>query len=141
MRIRASTAVMSAVAAMTIATGVSSAWAAFAGDQAQITAVQYDRYPDQRPYYPDRSYSDRYYPPPPPAGGYSDPRDRYGERETPRWRPGDVLPDQFLDFIVPDWEERGLERPPGGHQWVRVGLQFILVRERDRMISRVINFD
>ena len=69
---------------------------------------------------------------------------QYGDRNFrggPKWRPGQVIPGPFLNRVVNDWEERGLNRPPSGHQWVRVGEQFILVRERDRMIARVINFD
>jgi Ni/Co efflux regulator RcnB len=69
---------------------------------------------------------------------------QYGDRDFrrgPKWRPGEVLPGQFLNRAVDDWEDRGLSRPPGGHQWVRVGEQFILVRGRDRMIARVLNFD
>lgn len=69
---------------------------------------------------------------------------QYGDRNFrggPKWRPGQVLPGPFLNRVVDDWEERGLNRPPSGHQWVRVGEQFILVRGRDRMIARVINFD
>ena len=68
---------------------------------------------------------------------------QYGDRDFrgPKWRPGQVIPGQFLNRVVGDWEERGLSRPPGGHQWVRVGEQFILVRGRDRMVARVINFD
>ena len=92
----------------------------------------YDRYPEQPRggYYPD----ERYYPPSRPDG--------YGayDRGFPRWRPGDVVPGEVLGFVVVDWDERGLGRPPSGHQWVRVDPQFLLVRERDRMISRVINF-
>ena len=68
---------------------------------------------------------------------------QYGDRNFrgPKWRPGQVLPGEFLNRVVDDWEERGLSRPPGGHQWVRVGEQFILVRARDRMVARVLNFD
>ena len=62
-------------------------------------------------------------------------------RPGQKWRPGEVLPDRFLNRVVNDWEERGLSRPPGGHQWVRVGEQFILVRGKDRMIARILNFD
>jgi hypothetical protein len=40
------------------------------------------------------------------------------DRDYPLWRPGDVPPPQLLDFVVDDWEPRGLERPPGGHLWV-----------------------
>jgi len=82
---------------------------------------------------------------PPPQQGQNYNQDRqYGDRDSrrgPKWRPGEVLPGQFLNRVVGDWEERGLSRPPGGHQWVRVGEQFILVRGRDRMIARILNFD
>jgi Ni/Co efflux regulator RcnB len=109
-----------------------------ANEQATVR-IQYDRYPDQRP---DNYYSgERAYPPPRPDGFYPNPRDRYGERGFPMWRPGDVLPPQLLDYVVEDWDERGLGRPPSGHRWVRVDPQFILVRDRDRMIARVINFN
>src|SRR5258708_3003148 len=86
-----------------------------------------------RNYYQDREKDQNYY------------KDReYGEwnfRGGAKWRPGEVIPGEFLNRVVEDWEERGLSRPPGGHQWVRVGEQFILVRARDRMVARVLNFD
>jgi Ni/Co efflux regulator RcnB len=87
---------------------------------------------------------------PPPYGydnrGYDNrDRDRYGDRDRDRgphrWRPGEVLSPDLMGRVVPDWEERGLSRPPGGHEWVRVGFQFILVRDRDHMIARTLNFD
>ena len=92
---------------------------ALRSDPRGVEQIQYDRYPDQR------------------RDGNND-RDF---RSGPKWRPGQVLPGQFLNRVVPDWEERGLSRPPDGHQWVRVGQQFILVRARDRMIARILNFD
>jgi len=87
-------------------------------DQYYNRDQQTDQYPDQ-----SRQYDDR------------DVRGRH------KWRPGEVLPGQFLNRVVTDWEERGLSRPPGDHQWVRVGQQFVLVRGRDRMIARILNFD
>lgn len=136
MKTHAPTALLSIVAALGLS-AVSFAHATPARAQPAFQQVQYDRYPDQRrggdyppapPYAGDRR--DDYYPYPP--RGY--------DRDYPLWRPGDVVPPQLLDFVVDDWEPRGLERPPGGHQWVRVRDQFILVRESDRMIARVINF-
>ena len=86
-----------------------------------------------------------------PPYGYDRDRDRYDERDRGygydrdfrghKWRPGEVLPPDLMGRVVPDWEERGLSRPPGGHEWVRIGYQFILVRDRDRMIARILNFD
>ena len=92
---------------------------------------------------------DRYGSPPPPYGYDERDRDRYDDRDRDRdyrggphkWRPGEVMPPQLLQRVVFDWEERGLSRPPSGHQWVRVGLQFILVRGSDRKIARILNFD
>ena len=111
-----------------------------ADGQTATTQIQYapypDRYPDQR-YYPD-DRRDGYYPSYPPQGGGYD--QGYG-REGQLWRPGEVMPPDLINFIVDDWQRRGLERPPGGHLWVRVDPQFILVRERDRMISRIVSFD
>ena len=134
MKTQISTAFLSIVTVL----GLSSAGAAPATAQPAFQHVQYDRYPDQR---------DGYIAPEPPPyrgerpDGYSPyPRDAY-DRDYPLWRPGDVVPGQVLDFVVDDWEPRGLVRPPGGHQWFRVRGQFILVRERDRMISRIITFD
>jgi nickel/cobalt homeostasis protein len=97
--------------------------------------VQYGQYPD-RYYYPQ----DRYYPSDV-RGGYYPPSGEAYDRSGPLWRPGDVLASNSFDYIVADWDARGLGRPPRGHLWVRVGYQFVLVRERDRMIARVINFD
>ena len=129
MKLHNATAALSVLMAL----GLSSTGAVQAGAQPALLQVQYDRYPDQR---------DGYYPP-----YRGERRDDYSQypsrdgRDYPLWRPGDVVPGQALDFVVDDWEPRGLQRPPGGHQWFRVPGQFILVRERDRMISRVITFE
>ena len=137
MKTHAPTALLSIVAALWLGSAMF-AGSAPASAQPALQHIQYDRYPDQRrggDYPPAPPYAgeqrDGYYPYPP--------RDSY-DRDYPLWRPGDVLPPQLLNFVVDDWEPRGLERPPGGHLWVRVREQFILVRESDRMISRVINF-
>jgi hypothetical protein len=107
----------------------------------------YESYPDQPSYrgenYPDRPPDNyRGYPPPGDYGRYP-PGTAYDGRDYrgPKWRPGQVLPPQLLDRVVYDWEDRGLSRPPNGHEWVRVGLQFILVRLSDRKIARILNFD
>jgi Ni/Co efflux regulator RcnB len=76
--------------------------------------------------------------------GYPDQRrDGYNDRDyrEPKWHPGQVVPGQFLNWVVSDWEERGLSRPPSGHQWIRVGQQFLLVRASDRIIAGILNFD
>ena len=129
MKIHMSTGLVSLVLALGLGAPASFAAAGFAHTQAGVQQIQYDRYPDQR------------------RDGYND-RDSRGPNDNDRdsrngakWRPGEVLPARFLNRVVDDWEERGLSRPPGGHQWVRVGLQFVLVRGRDRMIARILNFD
>ena len=132
MKIQTSAALLS-VALLTAFAGPSAS--AAAANHPTVTPVQYGPYPDRRDYQ-DRYYQndrreDCYRPYPPPCNSY----------DGPLWRPGDVVPPDVLDFVVDDWEPRGLERPPGGHLWFRAGYQFLLVRERDRMISRVINFD
>jgi Ni/Co efflux regulator RcnB len=138
MKPHASAAIVSIAAILALGGLSPPSEAAFARTHAALVPIQYDRYgpydryPEQPPggYYPN----ERYNPPERPDG--------FGrfERGFPRWRAGDVVPGEFLDFVVPDWDERGLGRPPSGHQWLRVDPQFLLVRERDRMIARVVNF-
>ena len=142
MAIRISTAI---IAACVLTLGASASFAAWtpAGNARGFELVQYDRYGNQPPPY---GYGAQNAPP----YGYEDrDRDRYDDRGRDRdfrggprkWVPGEVLPPQLLGRVVVDWEERGLSRPPNGHQWVRVGLQFILVRNGDRKIARILNFD
>lgn len=100
-------------------------------------AQRYDRGNDPRDQYYNRDQQ---------TDQYTDQSRQYDDRDRDvrgrhKWRPGEILPGQFLNRVVTDWEERGLSRPPGDHQWVRVGQQFVLVRERDRMIARILNFD
>jgi Ni/Co efflux regulator RcnB len=124
-----STGLLSVVIVMGLGSVSSFAMAAFPEKQSRLEQVQYNRYPDQRRddynRYPDdrRNFDDRNF------------------RGRPRWRPGQVVPAELLNQLVSDWEERGLIRPYGGAQWFRVGQQFLLVRERDRMIARILTFD
>ena len=138
MKIQAALISIAMVAGFALAT--SSVSSASPANRLEATPIQYapypDRYPGQR-YYPNDRRNDYYAPYPQQRDGY-DPG--YG-REGQLWRPGDVMPPDSLNYIVDDWERRGLERPPGGHFWVRVDPQFILVRERDRMIARIVSFD
>lgn len=157
MSFRLTPALTSLIVAIGLASAPASAKAAPLGGHSSLMPIQYggyppsppgyDAYPDQPPYRGD-NYQDRRpdnysgYPSPdsygryPPGAAY-DGRDYRG----PKWRPGQVLPPQLLGRVVYDWEDRGLSRPPSGHQWVRVGLQFILVRLSDRKIARILNFD
>jgi Ni/Co efflux regulator RcnB len=135
--------------------------AAAQGHARGLELIQYDRYGNQPPPYgygaqnpPPNAYDNRNQPPPYGYGAQNPPPNAYDNRYQGQygnddrdyrggalWRPGQVLPPESLNRVVFDWEERGLSRPPGGHEWVRVGLQFILVRQRDRMIARILNFN
>jgi Ni/Co efflux regulator RcnB len=119
MKLHVTNGLLSMVLAMGLVSTACFAAAPPANGPAGLVHIQYDR---------DRDEQRR--------GDYND-RDFRGHK----WRPGEVLPGRLLNRVVDDWEERGLSRPPGGHQWVRVGEQFILVRGRDRMIARILNFD
>ena len=130
MKIQVSMGLMSLIMAMGLGSAASLAAPALPSLPRGLEHIQYDRNPDQRRdgynAYPDQR------------------RDTYNDQDFrggPKWRPGQMLPQQFLNRVVADWEERGLSRPPGGHEWVRVGQQFVLVRGRDRMIARILNFD
>jgi len=129
MNIRVSTGVISAIIVMALASSAPFARAEFPSYHGGLQNVQYNQYPGQ----PPDGYNDR----------QDQRRDGYNDRDYrgPKWRPGQVVPGPFLNRVVYDWEDRGLSRPPGGSQWFRVGQQFLLVRERDRMIARILNFD
>jgi len=129
MKIHFSKGLTAVIVAMGLGSAASFAAPALLGDQPGLKTIQYDRYPNDR--YPNNGYQDQ-------RGNGTYDRDFRGGS---RWRPGQVVPGQVLNLVVPDWEERGLGRPPGGHQWLRVGQQFLLVRVRDGMIARVISFD
>ena len=66
-------------------------------------------------------------------------RDR-DERHQPRWSAGDRVTNEYLSsrYIIGEWERTGLSRPPRGHEWIRVGDEYMLVRVRDQMIAKVI---
>jgi len=134
MKLTISTALLSIIGAMAFGSAAAFAEPALM-TQPGLERIQYNQYPDQ--YNQDRrgGYDQDQ------RGGY-DRDQRYGDSRPPfRWRPGQVVPGQAMNFVVQDWEERGLLRPPGGHQWFRVRQQFLLIRVRDRMISRVVTFD
>jgi Ni/Co efflux regulator RcnB len=129
MRAHVSTGFVSIIVVIGLGAAPSFAGMTSSADRGSLVQIQYDRYPDNRNDRNDRDFRD--------GRNFGDPRDYRG----PKWRPGQVLPGPFLNRVVYDWEERGLSRPPDDHQWVRVGQQFILVRGRDRMIARILNFD
>jgi len=99
-------------------------------DQAFTQLAQWDRNRDDRR--DDRRYDNR-------GNNYNN------NTMAPRngiYRAGDVVPGHILGQapIIHDWEERGLLRAPGGHNWVRVGQQFLLVRFSDQKIARILSY-
>lgn len=139
MTIRISAGITSAIVALALASSAPFAKAAPPNGRSGLQTVQYDRYPGAPADRYDGNPDQR-------RDGYNDRdqrRDGYDDRDHrgAKWRPGQVVPGQFLNRVVDDWEERGLSRPPRGHQWIRVGQQFLLVRASDRMIARILNFD
>jgi len=145
MKTRISTGLVVFIGALALASATSLAQLAPSHNQTGLQHIQYNQYQDQRqdPYYQGQgqggNYQDQR------GGGYYQDQGRGGYngdfRGPARWRPGQVVPGPLLNFVVQDWEERGLSRPPGGHQWFRVRQQFLLVRGRDRMIARILTFD
>lgn len=72
-----------------------------------------------------------YYPAPPVYFGavpqpYAYP---YGTYNAPVFRAGDFLPPQYLSgqFVIADWDWRGLYAPPAGYQWMLLGADYALV--------------
>ncbi|WP_179401739.1 RcnB family protein [Burkholderia guangdongensis] len=45
------------------------------------------------------------------------------------WRRGDRLPAEYRDhqYVIDDWHEHHLNRPPRGYHWVEVGGDYLLV--------------
>jgi Ni/Co efflux regulator RcnB len=66
-------------------------------------------------------------------------RDR-DARNEPRWAPGDRVSNQYLSprYVVGEWDRAGLSRPPPGHEWIRVGDEYMLVRTEDQKIAKVV---
>ena len=65
--------------------------------------------------------------------------ERNGRREQ-RWAAGDRVTNEYLgrEYVIGDWNRSGLSRPPRGHEWIRVGDEYMLVRVEDQKIAKVI---
>ncbi|MFT4256530.1 MAG: RcnB family protein [Pseudoxanthomonas sp.] len=65
-----------------------------------------------------------------------------GPRGGAHFARGDRLPDQYRGdgYVVSDWRGQGLDRPPEGHRWVRVGDEFLLVAVATGIISSILLF-
>ena len=77
---------------------------------------------------------------PPPAVFYSGPPAFYGNANPLPLQPGDYLPREYLGFqyIVNDWQWRGLSAPPSGYQWVQLGNGYALVVSSTGQIASVV---
>lgn len=64
----------------------------------------------------------------PPTVIYHAPPPRHMHRSS-RWSRGDHLPRHYRveRYVVHDWEHRHFRRPPPGHQWMRIGGEYLLV--------------
>lgn len=84
------------------------------GDQSRGDRDRYDRDRNDR----GRGDRDRYGP-----DRYEEFRNNPGVRmSSPRFSRGDRLPDQYRRdrrYVVDDWQQRRLRRPPRGYHWVR----------------------
>ena len=76
-------------------------------------------------------------------------RDRYEDRNRDqdrdrgrdhRWEAGDRVDHEFLErrYVIDEWSREGLSRPPRGHEWIRVGEEYMLVRVGDQKIAKVV---
>lgn len=66
---------------------------------------------------------------PPPVVIYHGPPQVHHHYHDRQWSRGARLPAQYRQprYVVHDWRHRHFRRPPSGHQWVRVGTDYLLV--------------
>ncbi|MFI4935250.1 MAG: RcnB family protein [Caulobacterales bacterium] len=75
-----------------------------------------------------------YYGPPP--GAYDG---EPGFRPGVEWRRGAILPPYYQSFVVEDYWQFHLRRPPYGYHWVRVGDEFLLVSIGSGLIFDIVS--
>jgi Ni/Co efflux regulator RcnB len=79
---------------------------------------------------------------PPPAVYYNGPPPSYyyGTPGPRPLQPGDYLPPEYLaaQYIVQDWQWRGLSAPPYGYQWVQLGTGYALVVSSTGQIASIV---
>ena len=77
---------------------------------------------------------------PPPIVYYSGPPAFYGNASPLPLQPGDYLPREYLgsQYIVNDWQWRGLSAPPVGYQWVQLGNGYALVVSSTGQIASIV---
>ena len=61
-------------------------------------------------------------------------------RDNPHWSRGDKLPPQYRtnQYVVSDWKNNNLRKPPRGYHWVRANNQYVLAALASGVISDVI---
>jgi Ni/Co efflux regulator RcnB len=64
----------------------------------------------------------------------------YGNTAAPVFRAGDFLPPPYLSgqFVISDWDWRGLYAPPAGYQWMLLGADYALVATATGQIVSVV---
>ncbi|GAC1608441.1 MAG: hypothetical protein NVS3B2_17870 [Ramlibacter sp.] len=77
---------------------------------------------------------------PPPAIYYNSRPTYYGNANPIPAQPGDYLPRDYLaaQYIVSDWQWRGLSAPPYGYQWVQLGNVYALVVSSTGQIASIV---
>ncbi|HYD18452.1 MAG TPA: RcnB family protein [Patescibacteria group bacterium] len=63
------------------------------------------------------------------------------ERARQRWVRGHSWPSEYRynKYIVSDWEARRLRRAPVGYRWYRADDEYVLVRQKDNVISDIVS--
>jgi Ni/Co efflux regulator RcnB len=61
-------------------------------------------------------------------------------RDRPHWSRGDRLPPEYRDqqYVVSDWRNNHLRRPPRGYHWVRTNDQYVLAAIASGVIADII---
>jgi Ni/Co efflux regulator RcnB len=60
-------------------------------------------------------------------------------RDNPHWSRGDRLSSEYRDsrYVVSDWKNEHLRKPPGGYHWVRTNNQYVLAAVATGLISDI----
>ena len=61
-------------------------------------------------------------------------------RDNPRWSRGDRLPPDYRSnqYVVSDWKNNHLRKPPRGYHWVRANDQYVLAAVASGVIADII---
>ncbi len=73
--------------------------------------------------------------------GRNDQANRSNEvRDNPHWSRGDRLPPEYRSnqYVVSDWKNSHLRKPPRGYHWVRANNQYVLAAVASGVIADII---